>query len=270
MTGQASASVDTSVGEAYEQHMVPGMFLRWTRVALRYAAPKPGESVLDVACGTGIGARLAATAVAPSGKVSGLDIDPAVIEVGRQVARGTPVPIEWHCANALEMPFESGTFDLCLCLQGLQFFPDRRAGFAEMRRVLKPSGRLVATIWGPLETNKGHHAVVQALERQNVDAAPAKRACSFADAEQIKQTAASAGFQNIKLDTEDGLSEFASIESFLEGMTRGSPSTRHAVARLSDEGRNRFKEELRDMLQPYCVGGVLAYPMRTHILSAWA
>ena len=64
------------------------------------------------------------------------------------------------------MPFADAEFDLCLCLQGLQFFPDRGAGFAEMRRVLKPGGRLVAGLWAALEFNKGHQAVVQALERQ--------------------------------------------------------------------------------------------------------
>lgn len=265
---EASPAVDTAVGEAYEQHMVPGMFLRWAHVALRYAAPRQGESVLDVACGTGIGARLAAEAVAPSGKVIGLDIDPGVIAVARQVAGNAPTPVEWHAANALGMPFESGTFDLCLCLQGLQFFPDRLAGFAEIRRVLKPSGRLVATIWGPLESNKGHHAVVQALERQNVDAAAAKRACSFADAEDIKQTAGRAGFVDIELHTQDGASEFASIRSFLDGMTKGSPSTRHAVARLSNDQRKQFEDEVREALEPYVIDGTLAYPMRSHILSA--
>jgi SAM-dependent methyltransferase len=246
------------------------MFLRWTRVALQYAAPQAGECVLDVACGTGIGARLAAAEAGPHGKVSGLDIDPGVIEVARRVARGTPARIDWHCANALAMPFHDGTFDLCLCLQGLQFFPDRLAGFAEIRRVLKPTGRLVATIWGPLEANKGHQALVQALERQKVDASPAKRACSFADPDEINETAAKAGFQKIEIRTHDGLSEFASVDSFLEGMTKGSPSTRHAVARLSEEGRNRFDEEVREMLSPYVAGGCLAYPMRSHILFARA
>ena len=83
------------------------------------------------------------------------------------------------------MPFDVASFDLCLCLQGLQFLPDRTAGLAELRRVLKPTGRLVASIWGPLEANAGHRAVVAALERQGVDATAAKRACSFADPEEI-------------------------------------------------------------------------------------
>ena len=177
-------------------------------------------------------------------------------------------PIEWHCASALKMPFKDGEFDLCLCLQGLQFFPDRVAGFAEIRRVLKPSGRLVASLWGPLEFNKGHHAVVQALERQNVDASPAKRACSFADTDAIRDAASRAGFSNVEIRTEDGVSHFASMQSFIDGMTIGSPSTRHAVALLSEGGRDRFISEISAVLEPYLRDGELAYPMRTHIVIA--
>ena len=265
---QLDQPIDTTAAEAYEEHMVPGMFLHWTELAVRIAAPQPGEHVLDVACGTGIGARLAARALGSSGKVVGLDVDAGVVEVARRVAAQSGTPIEWHCANALKMPFDDDTFDLCLCLQGIQFFPDRAAGLSEMRRVLKPSGRLVASIWGPLEFNKGHVAVVHALEAQHVDASPAKRACSFADPEDIRETVARAGFTHIDLRTEDGVTQFASMQSFIDAMTIGSPSTRHAVARLPEGGRDIFVKDVCATLEPYLKGGRLAYPMRTHILVA--
>lgn len=260
--------IDTTAAEAYEKYMIPGMFFHWAELLMKSAAPKPGEHVLDVACGTGLGARLAASGVGSSGKVVGLDIDPGMLEVARRVTQEAAAPIEWHCASALKMPFRDAAFDLCLCLQGLQFFPDRLAGFTEIRRVLRPSGRLVASIWGPFEFNKGHHAVVQALERQKVDASAAKRACSFASPEDIRDTAARAGFVNIELRTEDGVSHFASIQSFLDGMTFGSPSTRHAVALLPKEGRDRFVKDVSAVLEPYLADGELAYPMRMHILVA--
>jgi SAM-dependent methyltransferase len=256
--------IDTTAAEAYEEHMVPGMFLHWTELAVGVAAPQPGERVLDVACGTGIGARLAFGAVQAGGTVAGLDLDAGVIEIARRLEPR----IDWRCASALEMPFEDGAFDLCLCLQGLQFFPDRAAGFAEIRRVLKPAGRLVATIWGPLHANGGHAAVVSALERQGVDAAPAKRACSFSDVEEIRAAAQRAGFTDIELRTEDGTSRFASIGSFLDGMTLGSPSTRHAVGRLSESGRVAFEKDVGAALERYVRDGRLEYPMRTHVVVA--
>ena len=149
-----------------------------------------------------------------TGRIAGLDIDQRMIEVARKSAGRCAVPIQWHCASALSMPFDVASFDLCLCLQGLQFLPDRTAGLAELRRVLKPTGRLVASIWGPLEANAGHRAVVAALERQGVDATAAKRACSFADPEEIRAAAVLAGFRQIALQTEDGTSRFESISTF--------------------------------------------------------
>jgi SAM-dependent methyltransferase len=265
---QTNLSIDTTVARAYESHMVPGMFAHWAEFVVSLVAPQVGEHVLDVACGTGIGARVAARGVGSTGKVVGVDIDPGVIEMARGLAQGTGTPIEWHCASALQMPFQDATFDLCLCLQGLQFLPDRPAGLAEIRRLLKPSGRLAASIWGPVDYNKGHYAVVQALEHQGVDASAAKRACSFPDPEAIREAAARAGFSRIQLRTEDGVSHFKSIESFISGMTVGSPSTRHAVALLSESGRDEFVKQVRVMLEPYVTGGELQYPMRTHVLLA--
>lgn len=265
---QTNQVIDTTAAEAYEKHMVPGMFLRWTERVVSLAAPQPGEHVLDVACGTGIGARVSATCVGTGGRVVGLDIDPGVVEVARKVSQGAAAPAQWHCASALSMPFAATEFDLSLCLQGLQFFPDRVAGLAEIRRVLKPSGRLAASIWGALENNKGHHAVVQALELQGVDATAARRACSFCSADDIRDTVARAGFARIELRSEDGVSDFASIQSFIDGMTIGAPSTRHAVAQLSADGRARFVRDVSTMLEPYVSNGRLAYPMRAFILLA--
>lgn len=265
---QANQPIDTTTAEAYERHMVPGMFAHWTELVVGLAPPQPGDHVLDVACGTGIGARVAARIVGPTGKVVGIDIDPGVIEVARSLAQDTGTPMEWHCASALQMPFEDAKFDLCLCLQGLQFFPDRHAGLSEIRRMLKPSGRLAASIWGPLENNKGHYAVVQALEIHGVDASAAKRACSFSNPEDIRDAATRAGFSRIQLRTEDGVSHFRSIESFIGGMTLGSPSTRHAVALLPESGRDGFLKQVRAMLEPHVTDGELRYPMRTHMLLA--
>lgn len=260
----ANQPIDTTAGEAYERHMVPGMFLYWTQRLVRIAAPQPGELVLDVACGTGIGARLASPHVTPGGRVVGLDVDAGVIEVARKCSQ----QIEWYCASALDMPFEDGTFDLCLCLQGLQFLPDRAAGLSGLRRVVKPTGRLVASLWAAIEFNKGHEAVVQALEAQGVDAGAAKRAFSFSRPEEIRETASRAGFMNIEVRTEDSASRFSSMQSFIDGMTIGSPSARHAIAQLSESGRVAFANDVTSRLSPYVKDGQLQYPMRTHILIA--
>jgi SAM-dependent methyltransferase len=260
--------VDTTAGEAYEKHIVPAMFVSWAKYAVNWAAPRAGEQVLDVACGTGIGARTAAKCVGPAGKVVGLDIDPGVVEVARRAAKAEGAPIEWHCASALEMPVPDGAFDLALCLQGLQFFPDRVAGFAEIRRALKPAGRLVATLWCQLEFNKGHEAMVRALESQKVDASAAKKACTFADIGEIRDSVKRGGFKSVEIRTENDVTDFPSFDSFIEGMTVGAPSARRALALLPAGGYDQFVRDVKAALKPYLANGRLAYPMRTHILLA--
>jgi SAM-dependent methyltransferase len=102
------------------------------------AALSPDDAVLDVACGTGFVAR---TAVERGcGRVVGADINPAMLAT----ARGSSEGITWVEASALDMPFEDREFDVAICSQGVQFFPDPAAGLAEMSRVAE---RLVVTIW---------------------------------------------------------------------------------------------------------------------------
>ncbi|MHB8455991.1 MAG: class I SAM-dependent methyltransferase [Acidiferrobacterales bacterium] len=234
------SQINTQVAEAYEKYMVPGIQGAWADLVTKFAAPKRGEHVLDVACGTGLGARLAAVSVTSSGRIVGLDSDPGMIEVARDATRAVGIPMEWHCASALDMPFADATFDLCICLQGLQFFPDREAGLAEIRRVLKPSGRFVASIWAPLSFNKGHQALVEALERQKIDASQAKRPFSFAEPGQIHDTARRARFREIDLRTEEALSCFPSVQTFIDTMASGAPYVRRALALLPEEGLPSF------------------------------
>lgn len=258
--------IDTAAAEAYEEHLVSRLFGPWAELAVDLAAPRPEEQVLDAACGTGIGARLAAPRVAPGGRVVGLDNDPGMIEVASRLAAAAGLAAEWSCRSALELPFDNGTFDLCLCLQGPQFLPDPAEGFLELRRVLKPSGRLVASVWCSIEHNKGHYALAQALERQGV--APAMRPFSLGDAERIEAMARQAGFHGIDLRAEDKLARFPSVEAFIDGVAAGAPATRHALAKLPKERRRVFVEDVVDILKPYVTEDELILPTRSHVIVA--
>lgn len=260
--------IDTSAAEAYEAFIVSAIFRPWAELIVDLAAPKPGDRVLDVACGTGIGARIAAERVAPDGKVTGLDIDPAMVEVARDLAAGSALACDWQVASALAMPFADDCFDLCLCLQGLQFFPDRGAGFAECRRVLRPDGRLFASLWLPIEDNKGHLALARALENQNVDSAPVRRPFSFADAGEIRETAKEAGFRTVEVRTGERSARFRSIEGFIDSLAAGAPSARHALVQIPEDRRGDFVEEVKESLEAFVTENGLELPMRSHIVIA--
>jgi ubiquinone/menaquinone biosynthesis C-methylase UbiE len=132
----------------YERYFVPVIGAPLATDLIDIAGLRPGERVLDVACGTGIVARLAAERVGSTGTVTALDINPAMLAVARSVA-SPGMSIEWYESSAEAMPLPDEAFDVVLCQLGLQFFPDRLAALREMQRVLAPGGRLVICVVGP-------------------------------------------------------------------------------------------------------------------------
>jgi SAM-dependent methyltransferase len=131
---------------AYYQRTVE-LFMRPFAEALVAATVKPGDAVLDVACGTGCATRIAAEETGFEGRVVGSDLNTGMLATARDVQFSAPCPIEWREASALELPFDADEFDAVTCQQGLQFFPDQVAGLAEMARVARPGARIGATVW---------------------------------------------------------------------------------------------------------------------------
>jgi ubiquinone/menaquinone biosynthesis C-methylase UbiE len=137
-----------SVPENYERYFVRAIGAPLANDLIKIAALRPGERVLDVACGTGVVARLASQQVGAAGTVAGLDINPGMLAV----AHSTTPPdtaIDWHEASTEVMPLPDASFDAVLCQMGLQFVPDKHAALSEMRRVLAPGGRLTLNVPGP-------------------------------------------------------------------------------------------------------------------------
>lgn len=265
----APNQVDTAAARAYETYMVPSLFGPWVEDVITLAKLQPADRVLDVACGTGTATDIAAKRVTPKGSVAGLDVDPGMIEV----ARTKPLPaddvrISWHCENALKMPFQDGSFDVVLCLQGLQFFPDRVAGLKEMHRVLVATGRLAASVWRAIEHCKGHDALAKVLERHGVDAQAARRPFSLGDAKEFAGLAQQAGFRNVELQTVTKLMRFPSPQDFVQNLAAGAPSTRHALAKVPDAQRQQLIAEVCAELQPYVDQHGVGIPYASHLLSA--
>ncbi|RWO41321.1 MAG: methyltransferase domain-containing protein [Mesorhizobium sp.] len=114
MAQQEQWQLEGSAAELYERYLVPAITTLWAADLVDRAAPQSGERVLDVACGTGVVARLAAERMG-SGQVVGLDINTGMLAVARSLPRGAGPLIDWHEGSALEMPFPDATFDLVLC-----------------------------------------------------------------------------------------------------------------------------------------------------------
>src|SRR4029450_2324224 len=106
-----------------------------------------GERVLDGACGPGVRTRIAADPVGPAGRLVGVDLNPGMLAVARSLPAPNGAAIEWLERSALDLGLEDASFDVVLCQQGLQFFPDKALALREMRRVLDRGGRLALSVW---------------------------------------------------------------------------------------------------------------------------
>ena len=121
--------------------MTGGLDGRWRRDAVRAARLRRGMRALDVACGTGRLARLAAARVAPTGAVVAIDASEGMVT--RAGAERSAIAIDYRVADALALPFPDASFDAATIGFGLRNLADYAGGLAEMRRVVRPGGRVV-------------------------------------------------------------------------------------------------------------------------------
>lgn len=139
------AASPTGAVQMYEDVMVPRLFEPWANVLLDAVGLRAGEAVLDVATGPGTVARVADGRGAT---VTACDFSPAMLDMAR---RKSPASITYVESPAAPLAVDDESFDVAVCQHGLQFFPDRAAALAEMRRALRAGGRLGIAVWGPFE-----------------------------------------------------------------------------------------------------------------------
>jgi ubiquinone/menaquinone biosynthesis C-methylase UbiE len=267
-TAVKTSEIDTSGAEAYEVSLVPGLMAPWAEVTVSNAQIREGASVLDVACGTGVAARYAARRSGCGGRVVGVDTDQGMLEVARAVSMKEGLSIAYQHGSAAELPFKSESFDAVLCLQGLQYFPDRLRAMSELRRVLRTGAPLVIVTWTEIEHCKGHWALVSALEHRGIDAAAARKPFSLSGAIELQSLAQEAGFLHASTRSEQRLSCFQSAESFVEAMLRGAPSTRQALEKVPAEDWPSFLAEVEAALAQWHGSQGLEFPTMSNVLEA--
>lgn len=269
MAGQSAwQQVGGNAPDVYERHLVPAMFAPWAPLLLDAVQVRPGERVLDVACGTGVAARLAAARVGPAGHVVGLDINTAMLSVARSLPPVSGPVIEWCEGSALQMPLPDAAFDVVLCQQGLQQFSDRVAALGEMHRVLLLGGRLAACVWSKIEGSPGMAALVNALERHVGAAAANNRRAPFAlgDADALLALVAAAEFSDASVRTVVRTARFPSAAHLVEYQLSATPLS--TLGTMTDDALAAVVKDVDVALRPYVADDGLAVPMEAHIVSA--
>jgi ubiquinone/menaquinone biosynthesis C-methylase UbiE len=272
MNQQGQWQVAGSAPEVYERELVPAVFGPWAPILVELAQPRPSERVLDVACGTGIVARIAATRVGPTGTVVGVDLNPGMLSVARSVVSTdsrSGGPLQWQEASADKLPFPDGSFNVVYCQLGLQFFADRPAALSEMRRVLGTEGRLALMVWRGIHESPGFAVMAEALQRHVGQAAAAIMRAPFglSNADELDALVRAAGFQNVAIQQRSGTVRFPSVERFVLSYIAGSPLA-GPVSQADVAAREALITDVRNALGKFTSNDELAFPIAAHLLSA--
>ena len=260
-----TTSTFTRASAPYERVMVPAVFRPWAKDLLDTVALPAGTRVLDVACGTGIVARLAASQVGPTGRVVGLDTNEAMLAVARAQPQPTGAQVEWQQGDATSLPFPDAEFGTVLCQQGLQYMPDRPAALREMKRVLASGGRLGFSVFS-------QSIAYQIFERTAAQfvgekaAAIMREAFALADLGELSELLSTAEFSTVEMHTKTLPARFASARDFIDYQLGGRLAT--AVSTLNDETRTALVAALRKAFEPYVDSDGFAFPMQAHVVLA--
>jgi SAM-dependent methyltransferase len=261
--------------ELYERHLVPAVTLPWAIDLVERIGVRRDDRLLDLACGTGVVARVAAPRVGAGGRVVAVDLNATMLAVARSLPPPSGAAIEWLEASALELPFADHEFGVALCQLGLQFFADRPRALRELRRVLTPGGRVGASVFTAIGRNPAAQALSDALDRHlGRGASRAKREeHSLADAGALRALFAEARFTRVAVDTVVRSVRFASAEQWVRIQFAATPLAA-LLAGHEPAVRERLvaavSADVGAALARYTDGSGLAFPQEVHVARAEA
>jgi ubiquinone/menaquinone biosynthesis C-methylase UbiE len=273
MGDQEQWQLDGSAPELYQRYLVPLVTAIWATDLVDRAALQPGERALDVACGTGVVARIAAGRAGRAGRVAALDLNAGMLAVARSIPAVTGAVIEWRDGSALALQLTDAEFDVTFCQLGLQFFPDQPKALEEMRRVLVTGGRLALSVYGPIEHNPATYALSTALDRHiGLDASVVKRAeHALGDTERLRLLVAEAGFRDVAIVTERKLIHFPSPTEYVRIQLAATPLASLAARYDAAAWRRLVDAVVEDVgaaLTPYITDEGLIFPQEVHSVLA--
>jgi SAM-dependent methyltransferase len=255
----------------YGDFLVPAVFAPFAEDLLDAAGVEPGAAVLDVASGTGAVSRAAARRAGASGRVTGVDLSAAMAVVADSVAREPgAAPIEYLVAPADELPVVPAAYDVALCQQGLQFFPDRVAALSAMRAALRPGGRLAVATWVLPDDTSPWTVLADAFDR-HIGAEAAERMLSpyaLSSGVDLRRAVEAAGFADVAVDTRTREVRFAERGELPLGVIKASPLAQ-TFADAPSEQQDAILASAADALSGYAGDGdEVRFPMTTNIATA--
>jgi ubiquinone/menaquinone biosynthesis C-methylase UbiE len=260
---EKGTAFDHSAPALYERYMGPLLFEPYAKLVAKRSALLQPARILETAAGTGIVTRAVNDAV-PQAQIVATDVNPAVLDFAAQRIRSERVAFER--ADAQDLPFAEGSFDLVLCQFGVMFFPDKVRANREARRVLTSSGHYLLVSFDRLDLNPVPKAAGDAVDPLFPDDPPQymeRGPFSYADPALIEHDLLAAGFTDIELETV-ALSSRVSARDAAQGIVLGSPF-RSEIERRDPAALDRAANAVTEALLPW--DGKDA-PMSAHVVTA--
>ena len=259
-----NASYSDNAAENYQKYFVPVIGGPFATALVNEAGLRPGERVLDVACGTGTIARLAAERVGTNGRVSALDANGAMLAIARSIPSANP--IKWYETAAESVPLPDESFDVVFCGLSLQFFADKPAALREMHRVLKPGGRIYVSTPVP---NAFQDLFDAAIARHVSEQAGAfmRAVFSLNDPREVESLLSGAGFSSINVREQRLTIELPSARDFMWQYISGTPLMA-ILSRAENAQTEALERDMEAAWAPWASGKGLRYEQSTLISSA--
>lgn len=258
-----------SIPELYDEYLVPLIFESYASDLARRVASLSPKAVLETAAGSGVVTRALAPSLSDDSQYVVTDLNQPMLD--RAASRqGVDNRIVWQQANALELPFDDGTFDVVLCQFGVMFFPDRVAGYREARRVLKEGGSFLFNAWDRIEENEFADTVTRAAAEVFPDNPPrflARTPHGYSDVDIIRKDVEAGGFTAISVETVNSASAAPSPRHPAIAYCHGTPMRNEIEERdatLLNEVTDRAEAAIAER---YGTGPVSA-KIQGHIVNA--
>jgi len=260
MGNSETGQISEKAAMIYEEIYLPALFQEWCPRVLKAINVHSGDSVVDIACGTGVLAIAADKKLGLNGKTIGVDINEGMLNIARLKIS----TVEWLKAPAEKLPFTDNYFDNVVSQFGLMYFENQAAAIQEMMRVLRPGGTIAITVWDRLDNNPGLAAEEYLWHRVfgfEVEEAP----YSLGNKETLRNLFAASGVSDIQIDTYKGTACFDSIESWIhtgaKGWTEDDALTSDELTRLIDTAE-------KDLTEFRTIQGTVEFPTSAHIVTA--
>lgn len=258
-----------SIPKFYDTLMVPLIFEAYAaNMAELVAAFSPG-AVLETAAGSGAVTRALAPRLKPDVRYVVTDLNQPMLDYAA-ARQGVDGRIEWLQADALALPFADASFDVVCCQFGAMFFPNRVAGYAEARRVLKPGGCYVFNVWDRIEENAFANDVTNAVATVFAHDPPrflARTPHGYHDVAMIREELRLAGFADIQIETRAEVSRSASARDVATAYCQGTPLRNEIEAR--DAGLLQIAtDRATEAIARRHGNGPVAGTMQAHVIVA--